>query len=271
MSLPRRVVRTALAGALVALATVVGGASAHAGNTICVALVVDFGDLGGGVQTSCATVQQGATGYDVLEAGGHTFTICSNGVLGSIDGKPSDGCQEKNDSVHYWSYWHRAPGRTTWTYSNEGAGTYQPQNSSTEGWRWMKTPPANVPYSQICKPTASPQPTTTHTASRRPTTSQPATARTASSSGTTTPTPTVNTSASTTARHRHRVTQHAATTRTPTATPTPAATPHVLAADPPITHSGSNAGRIAVVAAALLVVGGIGTAAWLRGRRGQPT
>src|SRR5690348_13352714 len=105
----RRALRAAVASALIALAAAVGGTPAHASTgTICVALVVDFGDLGGGVHTSCATVKRGATGYDVLSAGGHRFTICSNGVLGSIDGKPSDGCVEKNDSKHFWSYWHRA-------------------------------------------------------------------------------------------------------------------------------------------------------------------
>jgi hypothetical protein len=45
----------------------------------------------------------------------------------------------------------------------------------------------------------------------------------------------------------------------------------VLASDPPTAQSGSNTGRIVAIAAALAVVGGIGIAAWLRGRRGQPS
>jgi hypothetical protein len=210
-------------------------------------------------------VHEGATGYDVLEAGGHTFTICSNGVLGNIDGKPRDGCREKNDSVHYWSYWHRAPGKTTWTYSNEGAGTYRPQNRSTEGWRWMKRPPANVPYSQICTSTPSPQPTPHETATHSPTT------RVSSAASTTPPTPTATRS-----KRAHHVRHgpgrgtHAVSAKH-ALSPTPSAPARVLASDPPTAQSGSNTGRIVAIAAALAVVGGIGIAAWLRGRRGQPS
>jgi hypothetical protein len=153
-----------LLGALaMAMFAVAGAPQAHATTTICVALVVDDADLGGGVHTSCAKVPSGSTGYDVLRAGGHSFTVCSNGVLGTIDGKPADGCHVKDNS-HYWSYWHRAPGASTWTYSSEGAGTYQPRNSSTEGWVWQNgstRQPSNVPYSSICAPASTPTPTPT--------------------------------------------------------------------------------------------------------------
>src|SRR3954464_289180 len=157
----------ALLSTVAVLATVGVGAapattaSTSTGATICGALGVDFADLGRGVQSTCATVRQGQTGYDVLTAAGHRFTICSNGVLGEIDGQPANGCQIKDDT-HYWTYWHRAPGSPSWTYSDEGAGTYEPRNASTEGWRWRAgrplTPAANVPFSDICKSKASPSP-----------------------------------------------------------------------------------------------------------------
>src|SRR3954453_6714685 len=131
----------ALLSTVAVLATVGVGAgpaalsSTSSGAKICVALVVDAADLGGGVRSTCATIRQGQTGYDVLTAAGHTFTICSNGVLGEIDGRPANGCQVKDDT-HYWTYWHRPPDSHSWTYSDEGGGTYQPRNASTEGWRW---------------------------------------------------------------------------------------------------------------------------------------
>jgi hypothetical protein len=86
-------------------------------------------------------------------------------VLGTIDGQPTEGCGAK-DSSHYWSYWHRAPGSRTWTYSNEGGGSYRPANTATEGWVWQNGAsrrPTNVPYSQICRPSPTPTPHRTST------------------------------------------------------------------------------------------------------------
>ena len=270
MVVRRRIGSGVVLGALVALATLLAGAPAHAsGQTICVALVVDFGDLGGGVDTSCATVRSGSTGYDVLEAGGHTFAICSNGVLGSIDGKPKDGCTQKNDSVHYWSYWHRAPGSSSWTYSAEGAGTYQPRANSTEGWRWMKSPPPNVPYTQICRPTPSPTATRVSSAPRRTSATTPATAPNGVGA-------TAAASATKTADARRRQSR-AARRSTPLASPTPSVTPSTATPAPtataagPVGDAGDSGGGpptalIGGVAAAFALGGG----AWWRARRTGP-
>lgn len=246
------------------LLTVAGAPAAHASSTICVALVVDDADLGGGVHTTCAKVPQGATGYDVLRAGGHTFTICSNGVLGAIDGKPADGCRVKDDS-HYWAYWHRAPHSTTWTYSDEGGGTYQPANASTEGWVWQNGStrrPANVPYDDICKP--APRPTPTHTLAAAPASSA-APAAVAHPKATVRSTATARPTAParrTTARSRATIAA-GPTSSTPTAlagTPTPHAT---SAAHP---GSGSSAAAALGGGAAIAAVG---IAAAVRQRRGR--
>jgi hypothetical protein len=272
MSLRRRVTPAVVAGAFLALATAGGSAPAHADTgTICVALVVDFAALGGGVDSTCATVHKGATGYDVLEAGGHTFSICSNGVLGGIDGKPSDGCTEKNDGVHYWSYWHRAPGSGSWTYSNEGAGTYQPKAGSTEGWRWMKSPPADVPYDQICRstPSPSPSPSATTTAPARSFTPSPsrrpavvAVAPTSTSTGTTKRPP------------RHHVTDAPKPTTSgaalrETASPSAAAVTGGTTSGATPRADASNSGRLAALGAAAVVVSALGLAGWRRARRSR--
>jgi hypothetical protein len=219
-----------LLGALaLVLVTVAGAPAAHASSTICVALVVDDGDLGGGVHSTCASVPKGATGYDVLHAGGHSFTICSNGVLGTIDGKPADGCHAL-DSSHYWSYWHRAPGSSTWTYSDEGAGTYQPRNASTEGWVWQNgrsQQPTAVPYSRICTATSAPRPTQQ--------------ASTPASTATTTRAPTATT---TTAAASEQSTRAAATRRTTSSAasssaPLPTASTSAPSTTPPTTSAPS--------------------------------
>ena len=140
-----------------------------AADTICVALVVDFSPLGGNVDSGCTRVPSGASGYDVLHAGGHTYEVCNNGVIGTIDGKPANGCQIK-DNNHFWGYWHRKPGSRTWTFSSYGAGFYHPGEGSTEGWVWedgTTNPPADVPYPAGChSPPRSPSPTPTPTATR---------------------------------------------------------------------------------------------------------
>jgi hypothetical protein len=243
-----------LAAVTLPVAVAPASVGAAAPTRICVALIVDFGDLGGGVHSTCAKVHKGATGYDVLSSGGHTFAICSNGVLGSIDGKPSDGCTEKDDSVHFWSYWHRAPGSTRWTYSTEGGGTYQPANASTEGWHWMKSPPANVSYSSICPP-ASPSPSPSASAAPRASPVghsghfSPATAGAHPTSP-----------ATTTKQHKgHRSrTAPATAVASAAASGQPSPAPSVAAATPPAgtaSRSGFPVGLVAGIAAAVVLAG----------------
>jgi hypothetical protein len=262
----RRTATLLMAVAAVAV-PVIGGVAPAASSatpkqhTICVALVVDFADLGGGVHSSCATIRPGQTGYDVLSAGGHTFTICSNGVLGTIDGQPANACQIKDDT-HYWTYWHRAPRSGSWTYSSEGGGTYQPANTATEGWRWRGggslTPPSNVPYSKICptSPSPTPPPRTTSPPRRTP---SPSTVRTTAAPVAPTPS----------GAHP------AATSNRPTATPTPtppAPDPAATTSPPAVVnlsdHSQGKSSRppIGLLAGAAAIVGLGGAAGW-RARR----
>jgi hypothetical protein len=133
--------------------------------------VVDFRSLGGPVESACAKVPAGTSGSRVLEAAGHKVTYrpqYGDDFICAIDGKPENGCAGI-DGNHYWVYYHRAPGATSWQMSSEGAGTYQPANKSTEGWVYdngASTPPqpSNVAYSRICPATQTPRPSTRSTA-----------------------------------------------------------------------------------------------------------
>jgi hypothetical protein len=63
--------------------------------------------------------------------------------------------------MHYWAYFHREPHSSSWSYSNEGATTYKPENGATEGWVWRDgnmAKPENVPDSTICPQSTSPSP-----------------------------------------------------------------------------------------------------------------
>lgn len=150
--------------------------AADAAGTKCVALVVDFTTLGGSVTSSCVTVATTATGSDVLVKGHHTVTFdprYGNDFICAIDGKPATGCHGTDDT-HFWAYYHRAPHSNSWQISQEGAGTYKPANTATEGWVYDNgsspaPKPSNVPYQSICANVASASPTPAPTATRRTT------------------------------------------------------------------------------------------------------
>jgi hypothetical protein len=267
--------------ALLPLATALLPApSVSATNTICVALVVDFSPLGGNVDSDCTRVPSGATGYDVLHAGGHTFEVCSNGVIGTIDNQPRNGCAIK-DNTHFWGYWHRKPGSSTWSFSNYGAAVYHPGEGSTEGWVWedgSTKPPADVPYPAGCHtpPSPSPAPTrqsTSPAASSAPTRNAAGSGRDATSSRST---PTSGPSRSRSPRHR------ASASASPSATPTGPSTSSVSTDDSstpspgtriaePRTDASSGGNRAIPVLAGVAVAALLGAGAWWRSRRaGSP-
>ena len=233
-------------------------APAAATKTICVGLVVDARPLGGPAAAQCTTVPDGSTGYDVLRSAGHHVGFRQDGIICTIDNRPADGCA-KTDALHYWAYFHREPKSSSWSYSNEGATTYKPDNGETEGWVWrdgdMATP-KDVPYSAICpqssSPSPSPRPTATH--------ATPAAETTAS----TTPSP-----PAVQPRHRHAKRQKH------TASPTPTATTAATTSSPPVTiaavsskpHDGSSGPPWGLILGAAAVVGIGGAAGWQWRRR----
>lgn len=128
------------AGALVAPPAAFGAVAAESTCEDGVAVVVDFTDLGGGVEVGCAEGVP-ASGRAALLAAGFTATDASSGYICAIDALP-DPCPEVFDGS-FWSYWNASPGGEWLTYS-EGADTSQPQPGSIEGWRYNDgtVPPA---------------------------------------------------------------------------------------------------------------------------------
>jgi hypothetical protein len=202
------VLATATGGIGATAARATSPSSAASSPKICVALVVDGRSLGSNVSTSCAKVSKGSTGVDVLQTAGHRVTFRNDGLLCTIDGLPKSGCSAVDDS-HYWAYFHRAPGSSSWVYSSEGSSTYQPANDATEGWVYddgTSLKPDNVPYSKICTPDPKPTPSPTATHHRSPK-----------------PTPSATAQAPTNRRH------HSA----PATSPSSSATPSLASHDPP--------------------------------------
>ena len=72
-------------------------------------------------------------GFQVLQTGGHTFTVDGSNLLCSIDGYPATGCGVHNGdgTYDYWSYWYKTG--TTWTYSSVGPAGRSPGDGRCRG------------------------------------------------------------------------------------------------------------------------------------------
>ncbi len=134
-----------------------------------VTVVVDFGSLGGGTQVRCAPGDP-SSGLAALTAAGFSYGFVQGqpGLVCVIDRKP-DPCNGAPSDA-YWAYHHGQAGGS-WSYSNEGAGTYDPKPGSVEGWAFgANRKPSVAPPGSTTTTTTAPPPT----AAPKPTTSTPA-------------------------------------------------------------------------------------------------
>ena len=148
-------------------ATGVGGLSsapmaqaAACAGTTGVTVVVDYGSLGG-TSTGCASGDP-STGLAALTTSGHAYVFLARqpGFVCTIDALPNP-CNGAPASA-YWSYWHAQPGGS-WTYASTGAGSYNPQPGSVDGWSFGGgSAPGSPPPAVMSapKPVSSPTPTT---------------------------------------------------------------------------------------------------------------
>ncbi len=108
-----------------------------------VTVVVDHGNTGG-ASIGCATGDP-ATGLEALAGSGHSYTFVPRqpGLVCTVDAKP-DPCNNAQANA-YWSYWHARPGGSrSWIYSTAGAGTYNPEPGSVEGWSFGDGKPPSL-------------------------------------------------------------------------------------------------------------------------------
>lgn len=159
----------AVLAAGVGLTVHAGGAGPATAAGECVGVVVDARLLGGGVRTGCASGDP-RSGLDALtRAGfGYAFVPRQPGLVCQIDGLPE--CS-RTAATTYWSYWHRAPGSSRWTYSTQGAASYDPKPGSVEAWVWQdggRIEPPDVTLRTACPQAASPAATSSATRSSTP-------------------------------------------------------------------------------------------------------
>jgi hypothetical protein len=151
-----------VAGAAVAVSSLLGVAAPRVANAAdpCVGVIVDGRLYGGALTYSCANGDP-SSGLSALHMAGYSYAFVPRqpGLVCQINSKPA--CSDTS-TTSYWSYWHRAPGSSTWVYSSKGAGSHDPVNGSTEAWVWQqggkKTPPS-IGQKTICPQAATPAPT----------------------------------------------------------------------------------------------------------------
>lgn len=274
----------ALATLAVASATLALGAAhatpSSAATGSCVAVVVDFGNLGGAVQTGCAQGDP-SSGLKALSLAGFSYRPRPDGLLCQIDSRPA--CTDTTSS-RYWSYWYRAAGSSRWVYASEGPGTHNPKPGSTEGWVWQdggRTPPPSTRADTICPQlaaTPSPSPTKrkptrqpTSPATTKPTSGKThAAASTPASPGSTSAGQGASTAtASPTSGSRTSSSGAASSTSAAVTPPADGPTSGAAAPDPANQGGGGALGGAAGVALGSAVVLGIGAATVVRARRGR--
>ena len=126
--------RRVLVALLLAVPLVATGGTAEAAGCTAQQVTVVVQYLGGAAVTRC-TEDDPNTGVEALTSAGFSFTYSPRepGFVCTINGNPGNReCMKPK----YWSYWHASGPTGPWTYSSEGAGTYDPAPGSVEGWRF---------------------------------------------------------------------------------------------------------------------------------------
>lgn len=185
----------ALGVAVMAVPAVHAEANQECANNEDVTVVVDFRDLGGGVNVRCAP--QGSdgidSGFDALEHAQISYEQ-TGGFVCRIAGRPESGeCTSRPSAGPYWAYYYAKRGGE-WKYSNYGAGARKPPPGSVEGWAYTDANgDASAPAYPVPAPIAPPDTTTPAPSgpapSPSPSTEAPTTNRVRSSEGTAPTTP----------------------------------------------------------------------------------
>ncbi|WP_243057020.1 hypothetical protein [Nocardioides sp. SR21] len=241
-----------------------------------VTVVVDFHELGGGVQSGCIADGAGATAAELFGAAGFSLSYVQRqpGFVCRVDGVPADSpCVTTPPADAYWAlYW--SDGRSgSWTYATSGAGGLRVPDGGYVGFSWNGSSTRATPgYSPAPHPSATPTPSPTRTPSPSAHPSQHHSA---------TPTPTTSASAgpsetpsaAPTKKPRDKKSRTPKPTAAETSTPQPteeSTSDAVPTSAEPTDPDGG--GLPAWVAPAVIAVlfGGAAAAAVVRRRRGVP-
>jgi hypothetical protein len=111
-----------------------------------VSVVVDFKDLGGGVQQACVEDGAGKTASDVFTEAGHDLTPVGAfpGAACQVDGKPADvACAQMPPADAYWGLYVGQAGK--WGYAPKGADELTMADGDFVGFAWQSTKTSSPP------------------------------------------------------------------------------------------------------------------------------
>lgn len=253
------------------------GAAACADDTG-VTVVVDFHELGGGVQQRCDADGSGKTAAQLFTDNGFALTYVQRqpGFVCRVSGKPADdACVNTPPADAYWGLFVADGSSATWSYASQGVGSLTLDDGESVAFSWQgssdSSPPRVAPRTDaVASPTPTPTPTPspsqspTRTGSPTPAPSPSAVLSSAASPSASA----VESPSSKPSRSRRPATPTPSETPSAVATPTPTATP----APPPATTSGEPGDGVPgwVVGAVLVGLAGAGGATAYARRRGRP-
>lgn len=115
------------------------------------ALVVTMPD-GGSLQRCVTFSGASITGFELLQSSGLQLETAFDPAMGpAVCRVEGQGCPSNDcfcSMPDYWSYWHVANGE--WGYAAVGAGTFEVEDGTLEGWSWGDTPPIRTSFAEIC-------------------------------------------------------------------------------------------------------------------------
>lgn len=284
----RRILARVAAAAVLAVAAYAGIPTAPASAAGCstdhgVTVVVDFHQLGGGVQTACVSDGGGQTASQLFPAAGFPLTYVQRqpGFVCRVSGKPADDpCANTPPADAYWGlYW--SDGKSgRWAYATSGAGGQHVPDGGYVGFSWQgsgdSVPPGSTPAahpSTTPSPTHAPTHAPTHSSSTPP--SAHATQQGGSPSATPSEAPSATESSSGDAsrspdgKQRTKPTPSESSAPTASASPTASESPSLApaASDPADPGDGGLPGWVAPVVI-LVLFGAAGAVAVVRRRQG---
>jgi hypothetical protein len=115
------------------------------------ALVVTMPD-GSSLQRCVTFSGASITGFELLQSSGLQLETAFDPAMGpAVCQVEGQGCPSNDcfcSMPDYWSYWHVANGE--WGYAAVGAGTFEVEDGTLEGWSWGDTPPIRTSFAEIC-------------------------------------------------------------------------------------------------------------------------
>ena len=168
MSLGVRLAAACLLAAAAGVVPISSASAATCSSADGVSVVVDFHELGGGVQSACVADGGGSSAAALFDAAGFSIDRVQRqqGFVCRISGKPaSDPCVNTPPADAYWGLWWSDGTSGQWTYATRGVDSQTVPDGGYVAFSWngstSRSAPGASPAVHPTTPTASATPTRT--------------------------------------------------------------------------------------------------------------